>query len=92
TWLNELAYKLIVRFPFIGLPNIIAGEEIIRECMQKAADPEPLSGEVGRFIEDRAYYDATCASLGRLKEVLGGRKPSREVARLIVEHLESAGR
>ncbi|MBD3390865.1 MAG: lipid-A-disaccharide synthase, partial [Chitinivibrionales bacterium] len=47
TWLNELAYKLIVRFPFIGLPNIIAGEEIIRECMQKAADPEPLSGEVG---------------------------------------------
>ena len=85
--INELAFNWVVRIKYIGLPNIIAGREIIKECIQKQADPLPLSQEIARFIEDQEYYDSTCSELENLRKILGAKKPSEEVVNLILERI-----
>ncbi len=87
---NHAALKTVVRIPFIGLPNIIAGRQIIRECLQSGAKPRALADEIGRFIEEPRLYKETVGELGRLKKALGDRRPSEEVARLVLELFDAA--
>jgi lipid-A-disaccharide synthase len=83
TRLNSVIFKLVANAPFIGLPNIIAGKEIVPECMQKAAEPDRLAAELVQFIDSRDYYNSTIANLSALKDMLGAKLPSEEVSRLI---------
>jgi lipid-A-disaccharide synthase len=85
--INELAFNTIVRIKYIGLPNIIAGRQIIKECIQKQAAAVALSNEITRFIEDSEYYNSTCRELEALRRILGDKKPSEEVSRLIQQHV-----
>jgi lipid-A-disaccharide synthase len=84
---NYVAFKAVVRLKFVGLPNIIAKKEIIKECLQKKADPIPLAAEMSRFIEDPEYYAKTKRELSHLKNELGVLKPSEQVAGIIEGHL-----
>ncbi len=75
--------KRLVKIPYIGLPNIIAGEEIVPECIQDAATPAGLANRLGRFIESPEWYNATVDRLVALRESLGAKKPSIEVCRIL---------
>jgi lipid-A-disaccharide synthase len=50
TW--EVGRRL-VRVPFLGIVNILAGKEIAREFLQDDAQPEAMAAEVLRLIEDK---------------------------------------
>ena len=75
--------KSMVRLPYIGLPNIVADERIVPECIQHDATGEKLAAEVRRFIEDKEHYAITVQNLSRLRMKLGTKKPSVEVASAI---------
>jgi len=77
--------KRMVRVTFIGLPNIIAGEKIVPECIQHDANAENLAAVMTPFIDSEELCRATEAKLLRLKDVLGSKTPSEEIARAIVE-------
>jgi lipid-A-disaccharide synthase len=81
--------KSMIRLPYIGLPNIVAGERIVPECIQRDATGEKLAAEVRRFIEEKEYYAATVKKLAEIREKLGRKKSSVEVAsviRAVAEH------
>lgn len=75
--------KSMVRLPYIGLPNIVAGERIVPECIQRDATGKKLAAELRRFIEEKEYYATTVQKLARLRIRLGGKKPSIEVVSAI---------
>ncbi len=58
-WSYQLA-KRLVRSPFIALPNILAGRELVPELLQYEATPEALaealSRELVRSREDAAFF------------------------------------
>jgi lipid-A-disaccharide synthase len=85
--INRIAFRCFIRFPFIGLPNIIAGKEIIKECLQHEADSQPLAAMIGRFIEDPGYYSETKKALADIHRILGNKNPSEEVSEIIAGHL-----
>jgi len=76
-------YKKLVKIPFIGLPNIIAGEQIVPECIQDGESGEKMAEKLQAFIQDADLYNRTIAKLKGLREVLGSRKPSVEVSKII---------
>ncbi len=85
--------KRLVRIPHIGLPNIIAGEGIVPECIQDEATAAGLARHIGRFIESPELYDGTVGRLVSLRESLGGKKPSEEVFSIlkrIVDHTDGS--
>jgi lipid-A-disaccharide synthase len=78
-----LLLKSMVRLPYIGLPNIVAGERIVPECIQSGATGEKLAAEVRRFLDSKELSDTTKEKLAALRARLGGKKPSVEVASAI---------
>ena len=83
--LSPLTYwlgRLLVKTPFIGLPNIVAGKSIVKELIQHDATPEKLGSEVIRILSDKAYAGEMRAALFRVKEQLGHSGGSKKMADL----------
>ena len=76
--------KQMVRVPYIGLPNIVAGERIVPECIQRQANGHELAQEMQKYIDSPEYYEATVEKLSRLKGLLGCKSPSVEIASAII--------
>jgi len=73
----------LIKIPFIGLPNIIAGEPIVPECIQQQAEADNLALTIERFIESPELYNNTVSRLIALRQKLGEKKPSVEVSAII---------
>jgi len=53
--LNKITYEIakrLVRIPYISLPNILARELIIPECLQSQCTPEILCNELMKWIDN----------------------------------------
>jgi lipid-A-disaccharide synthase len=48
-WLTWAVGRRLVKVPHLGMPNLLAGREIVREFLQDAADPEAISSEMLRL-------------------------------------------
>jgi lipid-A-disaccharide synthase len=75
--------KRLVHIPHIGLPNIIAGEGIVPECIQDKATGVDLAQALERFIVSPEAYTATVDRLLALREKLGEKKPSIEMCKIL---------
>ena len=45
--------KRLVKLPYVGLPNILAGRFVVPEILQDAATPENLAGALVKLYEDK---------------------------------------
>jgi lipid-A-disaccharide synthase len=75
--------KMLIGVPYIGLPNILAGEAIVPECIQEGAAAANLALALGRFIESPELYESTVGKLIALRERLGEKRASEEVCGII---------
>ena len=56
--MNKLTYKVVSRMlkvPYVSLPNILAGEEIVPELIQEQATAESICRTVTQLLQVRAY-------------------------------------
>lgn len=91
--LSPLSYwlgRLLVKVPFIGLPNILAGKSVAREFIQHEATPDHISAEIVRILRDQAYAEAMRRELLAIRASLGDRDGSAELARLAARMLDPA--
>ncbi len=79
-----LLARLLIRVPWIGLANLVAGETIVPELIQDEATGERLAGEIERLLGDRTAYDRMKASLSKVREALGGPGASERAADVIL--------
>jgi lipid-A-disaccharide synthase len=66
--LNRLTYWLVKRkllLPYVGLPNVLAGEFIVPELLQEHATPGNLAQAIGNWLDNHAARD-------RLRERFAG--------------------
>ncbi len=83
--LSPLSYwlgRLLVSIPYIGLPNILAGKGIVREFIQHDANAGNIAGEIGKILREPAYAETIRQQLAGVREKLGERNGSLELARL----------
>lgn len=79
--------RLLVKTPFIGLPNIIAGTAIVKEFIQHEANPENLAEEMRRLLTEDGYADSMRAELAKVRRQLGVGGASKIMAELALELL-----
>ena len=79
--------RLLVKTPFIGLPNIMSGKCIVKEFIQHEATAENLTAEVMRILTDKPYADEMRENLGQVKQRLGQGGASKVMADLALEML-----
>ncbi|MGB4499499.1 MAG: lipid-A-disaccharide synthase [Methylococcaceae bacterium] len=89
--LNSLTYRIgkwLVKTRFIGLPNIIFGEQIVRELIQDDATAENLATEIKRLLTDSETTQNFRADLDILSEKLGKGGGIQNMAALVLEMLQ----
>jgi lipid-A-disaccharide synthase len=77
--------KRLVKIPYIGLVNVVAGKKIINEYLQEATNAENLQHELCRLLFDQPFRKMLHHELGVVKSKLGGPGASEKTARLILE-------
>jgi lipid-A-disaccharide synthase len=88
--LNALTYWLgryLVKTRFIGLPNIIFGEGIVRELIQHDATPENLVNEVSHLLSNPKSAQIQRENLNIVREKLGQGGGIQTMAKLVLEML-----
>ncbi len=88
--LNALTYWLgryLVKTRFIGLPNIIFGESIVRELIQHDATSENLANEVSHLLSHPAVAQIQRDNLNIVREKLGQGGGIQIMAKLVLEML-----
>jgi lipid-A-disaccharide synthase len=75
--------RRVVRIPYIGLVNVVAGRAVAREFVQGALEPAAVATELGRLLDDVEYRDAQRAGLLEVREKLGTPGAAQRVAQMI---------
>jgi lipid-A-disaccharide synthase len=67
-----LAGRMLIRVKHLGMPNVLAGREIIPEFIQQDAQPQAIANAVIRLLNDQGHraqmisaFDEVIASLGQ---------------------------
>lgn len=76
--------KFLVKVKFIGLPNILAGREILPELIQEKLTPRNISQAVNHFLEPTNYV-AIRQELAEVVKKLGAPGATKRVAELILK-------
>ncbi|MBP1151507.1 lipid-A-disaccharide synthase [Methylocaldum sp. RMAD-M] len=88
--LTPLSYwlgRLLVRIPYIGLPNILAGRHVVREFIQHDATSGNIAGEITRILRDHDYAEAMRQALRQIRDDLGDKNGALKLAQLAAEML-----
>ncbi len=88
--LSPLTYwlgRLLVQTRFIGLPNIIAGQSIVKELIQQDLTPDNLVDEIDCILNDVDYRQQMVKNLDSVRQKLGTGGGSKNMAELALQML-----
>lgn len=68
-WLTGVIAKRLVK-GYIGLVNLVLGQEVAPERVQEQANPQHLSHLLDRFLTDSDYYNLTVSELKKIRKSL----------------------
>lgn len=77
--------RRVVKVPHIGLVNIVAGREIVREFVQQHAIAANLAQEIETILRDRQYNSAMRRNLEQVRALMGEPGCSERVAKMVIE-------
>lgn len=85
--LNELIYRSFVRVPTIVLANLVLGENVMPEIVQRDATPERLAAALSPLLADTRERQKQLDAFQRLDAVMaiGKRRPSEAAAEIVLE-------
>ncbi len=79
----------LIKVPYISLVNLIAGKEVVRELIQKAADSKSISNELNALVKDLTYRNKMLSEYDQLYKTLDIGSASENTAKLMITYLTS---
>lgn len=86
--LSYLILRPIVKIDRIGLVNIVAEKDIIKEFLQFEAKPQALADEINLILDNEEYRLNMIKELNTVREKLGKTGGANNMAELILEMLD----
>jgi lipid-A-disaccharide synthase len=87
SWPTYFAARLLMRTPFVGMPNVLAGREIVPEFLQHEARPRAIADAVLRLMQDSIAREKMIAEFDAIIARLGDAGASETAARAILAEL-----
>ncbi len=69
--LSWLLGRLLVRLPYIGMVNILAGKQLVPELIQRRANPPQIAAAAWRLLNDEGRREEMKRGLEKVKRGLG---------------------
>ena len=86
--LSWLISRFLIRVPFIGLPNLVAGKSIVPELIQFQATPERIADEASRLLESPERRRRMQQQLLEVRDQLGPQGAAARAAEAVLEMLQ----
>ena len=87
-WPTYVAARLVVNVDFLGMPNLLAGKEVVPEFIQHQAKPAAIVKAVRLLMEDSPARDRMILDFDAIITKLGGTGASERAAQAILEELK----
>ena len=87
-WPTYVAARLVVNVDFLGMPNLLAGKEVVPEFIQHEAKPAAIVKAVRLLMEDSPARDRMILDFDAIITKLGGTGASERAAQAIFEELK----
>jgi lipid-A-disaccharide synthase len=88
-WPTYLAARLVVNVDFLGMPNLLAGKEVVPEFIQHEAKPDAIVKAARLLMEDSPMRDRMILEFDAIITKLGGPGASERAAQTILEELQT---
>ena len=88
---SALSYAILrrlIKVPYVGLANIIAGDLVAPEFIQDKADPNQIAAEIIRLLEDQDYCQLRKNALQQVSAKIGDSDGIAGISDLALEMLE----
>ena len=89
SWLTYVIVKSLASIPYASLPNILAGEGLVSECLQKDCNAEVIATQMQSLLDDRqktVKMKQAFASLSEQLAVDANKRAARAVFELVNHH------
>jgi lipid-A-disaccharide synthase len=80
--------KAVIRVPFIGLVNLVAGRKVVPELIQDEVTPYGLAREIALILENGNHRANMVKGLESVRKRLGTGGASRRAAKIVMHMLE----
>jgi lipid-A-disaccharide synthase len=87
-WPTYVAARLVVNVDFLGMPNLLAGKEVVPEFIQHEAKPDAIVKAVRLLMDDSPARDRMISDFVATTSKLGGTGASERAAQAILEELK----
>ena len=89
SWLTYLAARVVLKVKYLGMPNVLAGQEVAQEFIQHQARPHAVAKAVLRLKNEPAARAAMVLEFDRIIAKLGGGGASEKAAQAIIEAMDA---
>ncbi|MCB1064242.1 MAG: lipid-A-disaccharide synthase [Verrucomicrobiae bacterium] len=86
-WLTYVVGRMVVEVDFLGIVNVIANREVVRELLQADATGEKIADELGSLLADEEARAALQKELQKVVDQLGGGGAHENAANAVREAL-----
>ena len=86
--ITYLIGKRLVKTPYIGMVNLIAGKQVVPELLQERASPKNIALEACNILENRELQAQMKTDLATVRKKLGNQGASERAAEHILRFLE----
>ncbi len=87
-WPTYVAARLVVNVDFLGMPNLLAGKEVVPEFIQHEAKPDAIVNAVRLLMGDSPARDRMISDFDATTSKLGGTGASERAAQAVLEELK----
>ena len=88
SWFTYIPGRMLIRVDYLGMPNILAGREIIPEFIQHEAKPESIADAVWSLYSNSSARAAMLGDMDRVTESLGKQGAERRAAEVVLRELQ----
>ena len=86
-WATYCFGRLLIRVPYLGMVNIVAGKCLCPEFIQHAARPEAMAAALAPLLRDGPERETMLAGLDRVSQALGDPQAAEHAADIILREL-----
>src|SRR6516225_3329032 len=90
SWLTYVPGRMLIRVGHLGMPNILAGREIIPEFIQHEAEPEWIADAVWQLYSNKWARAAMIRDMDRVTQSLGKTGVGHRAADVVLRELQGA--
>jgi lipid-A-disaccharide synthase len=87
-WPTYFLGRLLVKLPYIGMVNVLAGRKVVPEFIQHHAKPEGIASAALSLLDDREKYADAVERLKEVRTSIGEAGASERAAKAVLRALE----